>query len=469
MFTVPLIGNETLTIDVSSPLGDQPLPLLVWAINLDDPWSAAALTVPSSLDSFLLGGGKSSSTAVASQTAPLPHYLFAGYDDDGSSVHTLHDALFERMDVLGFSASAVAVWDEHLHFVDGGLPGWADTAVASVLQAWQSPINTLVITGGDGLEFTRLDGHYGWCLWPGEIEEGATVVDGGVACDPALGGLNCSQQASGSCDYVLVTMPDDDDGGSGVCTPEIAARMVALAGGSKRGVIVALAASSSSPNADAVLIEIGAAADIDGLDVIVTAVGAAAGTALKQALANASLASAAIQGAGDPFPSVAVTLNYTAAPGFFVSVDSEGALQQVGWQKYPALSMLCWAAQWLAYTSDLEARLTTAHPVQVQVQVFEKQWVQQSASASVVLPSEGKLRQQLVAGGYGGSMAVDFALSCQGSRDEDCSVWNHVATLTVECDGVDPSEPTMQRKKKKKKKKTPPLPLPPQIMEQQQR
>jgi hypothetical protein len=148
----------------------------------------------------------------------------------------LRDAVFGRLEFLGLGDG----WASQIHFGSGGYESWSSSSPAAVLKAWQSPINTIAMTlpstngGGDGgsdisyghmrsdgqgagasrlklaaellYSAARLDGHYGWCLWPGEVEYG-TVVDGGDGCDPTLGGLDCSSQPDGSCDYVLVRLP----------------------------------------------------------------------------------------------------------------------------------------------------------------------------------------------------------------------------------------------------------------------
>lgn len=57
-------------------------------------------------------------------------------------------------------------------------------------------------------------------------------------------------------------------------------------------------------------------------------------------------------------------------PGYFAAVDAEGKLQQTGWLRFPTLQYLSWAAQWLKYRQDLQAKLEQDALV---IPVFESQ------------------------------------------------------------------------------------------------
>ena len=74
-FTIPLTNHSSISIDPSQDVSTQPLPLIVFAIQPNDPWSIAVTTSTSSIDDFLLG---------AMDT--LSHYLFLDYETDGKTV-----------------------------------------------------------------------------------------------------------------------------------------------------------------------------------------------------------------------------------------------------------------------------------------------------------------------------------------------------------------------------------------------
>jgi hypothetical protein len=63
--------------------------------------------------------------------------------------------------------------------------------------------------------------------------------------------------------------------------------------------------------------------------------------------------------------------------------------------------------------------------------VFSADLMQEAASATLQLPvSESELRARGM-----GKMEVEFALTCGGPLDSDCSTWDHVVTLTADCSG----------------------------------
>lgn len=153
-FTVGLLDNQTLSINTNENLAEQPLPLIVFALNPDDPWSASMYSANSSMDSFLQKAPKGS--------APYSdaHYLFLAYDDEGLSTRSLRDALLYRMHVLGYTRNETSHWLSRLHFGAGGFKTWAASSPASILDAWRSPVNMIVMPSVDSA-FVRLDGHYG--------------------------------------------------------------------------------------------------------------------------------------------------------------------------------------------------------------------------------------------------------------------------------------------------------------------
>ena len=57
-------------------------------------------------------------------------------------------------------------------------------------------------------------------------------------------------------------------------------------------------------------------------------------------------------------------------PGAFAAVDARGRLQEVGWEKFATLEMLGWAAQYLDYLADVEARMRQPH---LRVPLFERE------------------------------------------------------------------------------------------------
>lgn len=43
---------------------------------------------------------------------------------------------------------------------------------------------------------------------------------------------------------------------------------------------------------------------------------------------------------------VFVSFQYTPSPNFFISIDHQGLLAEMGWFIYPSFSFINWQAQW---------------------------------------------------------------------------------------------------------------------------
>ena len=139
-----------------------------------------------------------------------------GSDGDNGVVAALRVSLVLRLAVLGFNQSAADAWLARLHFGYGGYGGWRGTSLDDVLSAWRSPINLVSLppttaaaaaaaaanprnarsmvtsaplstrssgstnstSDGGVVAGPRLDGHFGWCAWPEEVEA-VNLLDGG--------------------------------------------------------------------------------------------------------------------------------------------------------------------------------------------------------------------------------------------------------------------------------------------------
>ncbi|XP_071388895.1 uncharacterized protein [Centroberyx affinis] len=121
---------------------------------------------------------------------------------------------------------------------------------------------------------------------------------------------------------------------------------------------------------------------------------------------------------------VNVSFQNTPSPNFFIGIDQQGALAEMGWFLYPTFRFINWQAQWFEFYADLQTRLRS--PAQV-VSVFDKVQMQgdRGAVATVDLPL-GLLDLD--------SLELDASLSCPGRRDLSCAHWDHTVQLFVCCD-----------------------------------
>lgn len=125
---------------------------------------------------------------------------------------------------------------------------------------------------------------------------------------------------------------------------------------------------------------------------------------------------------------VNVSFQTTPSPNFFISVDQQGALAEMGWFLYPSFSFINWQAQWFEFYSDLQTKLQS--PAKV-VPVFDKVQMQgeKGAVATVDLPLDLWDFDTL---------ELDASLSCPGRRDSSCAQWDHTVQLFVCCDQRSP-------------------------------
>ncbi|XP_075266555.1 LOW QUALITY PROTEIN: uncharacterized protein LOC115396397 [Salarias fasciatus] len=126
---------------------------------------------------------------------------------------------------------------------------------------------------------------------------------------------------------------------------------------------------------------------------------------------------------------VNVSFQTTPAPNFFIGVDQQGALAEMGWFLYPSFSFINWQAQWFDFSADLQAKLQT--PAKI-VSVFDKVLMQgdKGAVATVQLPLGSLLDWD--------TLELDASLSCPGRRDSSCAQWDHTVQLFVCCDPLGP-------------------------------
>nr|XP_033495970.1 uncharacterized protein si:dkey-256h2.1 isoform X1 [Epinephelus lanceolatus] len=125
---------------------------------------------------------------------------------------------------------------------------------------------------------------------------------------------------------------------------------------------------------------------------------------------------------------VYVSFQNTPSPNFFISIDHQGALAEMGWSLYPSFSFVNWQAQWFDFYADLQTKLQS--PAKV-VPVFDKVQMQgeTGAVATVDLP--------LALSSFD-TLELDAALSCPGKRDSSCAHWDHTVQLFICCDPLGP-------------------------------
>lgn len=124
--------------------------------------------------------------------------------------------------------------------------------------------------------------------------------------------------------------------------------------------------------------------------------------------------------------SVNVSFQGTPCPKFFISIDQQGALAEMGGFLYPSFRFINWQAQWFDFHTRLLVSLQSPALV---LSVFDKVQMQGSrgARATVQLPPGAVDSERL---------ELDMSLSCPSRRDVSCAHWDRTVQLFVCCDSL---------------------------------
>ncbi|KAL3836195.1 hypothetical protein ACJMK2_021637 [Sinanodonta woodiana] len=135
-----------------------------------------------------------------------------------------------------------------------------------------------------------------------------------------------------------------------------------------------------------------------------------------------------------------VTFQNTPSDNFFIAIDTDGKLAEVGWFLYPTMHFLVWQAQWFEYMQNLELKLNDINrkgnvgvPASQDILVFSQQVMQgdKGVVANVSLPTMKELSSFR-------KFELVMSLSCPGERDTTCAHWDHTIQVFVCCDPESP-------------------------------
>uniref|UniRef100_A0A8C6TMP4 Si:dkey-256h2.1 n=1 Tax=Neogobius melanostomus TaxID=47308 RepID=A0A8C6TMP4_9GOBI len=328
----------------------------------------------------------SSAEALAPLVHELPqsaHVLFLSLDDSA-----LSDALWMK-EQLGFVSQRGTL--SRLHF--SPVPVFAlGNWIPAVLNSWgctthNCGLSQAVFTSGEWkmpVIVKRLDARYDWLTkrWG---QRSYRLVDAGDGCVPSPG-------VEGAVAWV------SEDGCS------FFTKVQSLAKSNVSGVLVY--AGPGKPIRDMTCE--GAECDPPALDV------PAAMVHLEPSVVQALRLG----------QSVNVSFQATPSPKFFICIDQQGALVEMGGFLYPTFKFINWQAQWF----DFHTRLLSALQIPATVlSVFDRVQMQgqRGARATVHLPPE-VLDSDL--------LELEVSLTCPSSRDMSCAHWDRTVQLFVCCD-----------------------------------
>ena len=300
-------GNYTL------PIGPEVVgaAMIVFALQPSDLFTKNMANGNASLDAFL------NSDAVGASAVGATSFLFTAYGAtdaiSASMTAAFRARLVARLVMMNRSTTDTLV---RMHFAAqraGSIAG-----LSPILEQWTTPITSIQVQLGSGrtMNISRLDGKYEVCSWSSEDAPLPPLVDGGNGCQP----LDMKQ-------FDGKTVVVRSEG----CSPETAA---------SNGGNIIVAAMGSVPTEISHGCQQGAFATVVSSD---------EGTALLAVLGSS------------PRSEVNASLFSKRMPGAFAAIDSMGALQEVGWEKYSTLEMLAWSAQYFDYLTALRANISKPH------------------------------------------------------------------------------------------------------------
>lgn len=125
-----------------------------------------------------------------------------------------------------------------------------------------------------------------------------------------------------------------------------------------------------------------------------------------------------------------VSYQFTPQENFFLAIDGQGRLAEVGLFLYPSLKFMAYEAKWFNYKTDLIHNLTGSARI---IHVFNHTRMEgkNGAVKTITLPPLNELKLYR-------NVELDMSLYCSGKSDYSCPHWDHIVHLTVCCDKKSP-------------------------------
>jgi len=123
---------------------------------------------------------------------------------------------------------------------------------------------------------------------------------------------------------------------------------------------------------------------------------------------------------------VYINFQHTPSRNFFVAIDEQGKLQEVGWLLFPSMIFLSYQAKWLNYMTNLLHNITAMDSKVITVFNATIMQGKKGVVKTVKLPAFSELQHYRHA-------YLDLSLGCPGITDFSCPHWDHTVQLFVCC------------------------------------
>jgi len=121
-----------------------------------------------------------------------------------------------------------------------------------------------------------------------------------------------------------------------------------------------------------------------------------------------------------------VNFQHTPSRNFFVAIDEQGKLQEVGWLLFPSMIFLSYQAKWLNYMTNLVNNVTAMDSTSITVFNATIMQGKKGIVRTIKLPEFSELQKYR-------HVYLDMSLGCPGITDFSCPHWDHTVQLFVCC------------------------------------
>lgn len=125
-----------------------------------------------------------------------------------------------------------------------------------------------------------------------------------------------------------------------------------------------------------------------------------------------------------------VSYQFTPQENYFLGIDGQGKLAEVGLFLFPSMKFMAYEAKWFNYKTDLIHNVTGSARI---IHVFNHTLMKGKTGAvkTVRLPPLEELQLYR-------NVELDMSLHCPGKSDYSCPHWDHIVHLTVCCNKKSP-------------------------------
>eukprot|EP00795_Rhopilema_esculentum_P014430 gene14430-5486_t len=122
-----------------------------------------------------------------------------------------------------------------------------------------------------------------------------------------------------------------------------------------------------------------------------------------------------------------VRFQHTPTRNFFLAIDEQCKLQELGWLLFPSMRFLTYQAEWMNYMTALLKKISKQERT---INVFNHTIMHGKVGVVKKIPMPSLKEMQ-----WHSQVYLDMSLSCPGNTDYSCPHWDHTVQLFLDCGG----------------------------------